>query len=318
MESRLPVPDRETIVQYLAANDLHYQRIELPFGLATPGPDRSETAQQIFPADLGGLSVLDVGCYLGYFCHEARRRNAGRVVGVDVDETRLAHARALARFAGYDITFRRLDIEEEDLDGTFDIVLLLNVIHHARRPMDLLAKVARSTARQLVLEVPSVSDGPMRQYLRRHFRLRRRQVARLERLPVIGVGRDGALDGRSEQSFFFTPEAIRSVLLEHRRLFARVDVLPTARRGRFVAVAHRRRIGELVILAGPSGAGKTHLGARVLSGADPVLARRLGLTRQWLHARELAFEHPATGAELRIVSPFPADLQHALDLLRDE
>jgi 23S rRNA pseudouridine1911/1915/1917 synthase len=53
-------------------------------------------------------------------------------------------------------------------------------------------------------------------------------------------------------------------------------------------------------------------------GADPVLAKRLGLNRQWLHARELAFEHPATGAELRIVSPYPADLQHALDVLRDE
>ena len=53
-------------------------------------------------------------------------------------------------------------------------------------------------------------------------------------------------------------------------------------------------------------------------GADPVLAKRLGLTRQWLHARELAFEHPSTGAELRVSSPFPPDLQHALDLLRVE
>jgi 23S rRNA pseudouridine1911/1915/1917 synthase len=53
-------------------------------------------------------------------------------------------------------------------------------------------------------------------------------------------------------------------------------------------------------------------------GADPVLAQRLGLTRQWLHARELAFEHPASGMELRVVSPFPADLQRALDLLRAE
>ena len=53
-------------------------------------------------------------------------------------------------------------------------------------------------------------------------------------------------------------------------------------------------------------------------GADPVLAKRLGLTRQWLHARELAFAHPATGEELRVSSPYPADLQHALDLLRDE
>jgi len=53
-------------------------------------------------------------------------------------------------------------------------------------------------------------------------------------------------------------------------------------------------------------------------GADPVLAKRLGLTRQWLHARELAFAHPATGEELRVTSPYPPDLQHALDLLRDE
>jgi 23S rRNA pseudouridine1911/1915/1917 synthase len=53
-------------------------------------------------------------------------------------------------------------------------------------------------------------------------------------------------------------------------------------------------------------------------GADPVLAKRLGLTRQWLHARELAFAHPATGEPVRVNSPFPADLQHALDLLRAE
>jgi 23S rRNA pseudouridine1911/1915/1917 synthase len=53
-------------------------------------------------------------------------------------------------------------------------------------------------------------------------------------------------------------------------------------------------------------------------GGDPVLAKRLGLTRQWLHARALAFEHPSTGAELRVVSPFPADLQHALDVLHRE
>jgi len=51
-------------------------------------------------------------------------------------------------------------------------------------------------------------------------------------------------------------------------------------------------------------------------GADPVLAKRLGLTRQWLHARELAFEHPSTGEQVRFVSPLPADLQRALDVLR--
>jgi 23S rRNA pseudouridine1911/1915/1917 synthase len=51
-------------------------------------------------------------------------------------------------------------------------------------------------------------------------------------------------------------------------------------------------------------------------GADPVLAARLGLQRQWLHARELAFQHPSTGEEVSFVSDYPEDLAHALEVLR--
>jgi 23S rRNA pseudouridine1911/1915/1917 synthase len=52
-------------------------------------------------------------------------------------------------------------------------------------------------------------------------------------------------------------------------------------------------------------------------GADPVLARRLGLTRQWLHAVRLGFEHPDTGKYVEYESTYPDDLQHALDVIRD-
>jgi 23S rRNA pseudouridine1911/1915/1917 synthase len=51
-------------------------------------------------------------------------------------------------------------------------------------------------------------------------------------------------------------------------------------------------------------------------GADPTLAKKLGLERQWLHARSLAFTHPGDGRRIEITSPYPADLQHALDVLR--
>ena len=53
-------------------------------------------------------------------------------------------------------------------------------------------------------------------------------------------------------------------------------------------------------------------------GADPVLARRVGLERQWLHAVGLGFEHPRTGEYVEYTSPYPDDLQSALDTLRDE
>ncbi len=52
-------------------------------------------------------------------------------------------------------------------------------------------------------------------------------------------------------------------------------------------------------------------------GADPVLARRLGLGRQWLHAARLGFTHPATGRLVEFRSPYPADLGHALAVIRD-
>lgn len=51
-------------------------------------------------------------------------------------------------------------------------------------------------------------------------------------------------------------------------------------------------------------------------GADPKLSKRLGLERQWLHARALGFAHPADGHWVEFTSPYPADLQHALDMLR--
>ncbi len=52
-------------------------------------------------------------------------------------------------------------------------------------------------------------------------------------------------------------------------------------------------------------------------GADPTLAKRVGLERQWLHAVRLGFEHPGTGAQVEYESTYPDDLQHALDVVRD-
>jgi 23S rRNA pseudouridine1911/1915/1917 synthase len=56
----------------------------------------------------------------------------------------------------------------------------------------------------------------------------------------------------------------------------------------------------------------------LLYGADPVLAARLGLTRQWLHAVQLTFAHPADGREVTFTSNYPPDLARALDILRAE
>ncbi|MFT4775101.1 MAG: 23S rRNA pseudouridine1911/1915/1917 synthase [Pontimonas sp.] len=53
-----------------------------------------------------------------------------------------------------------------------------------------------------------------------------------------------------------------------------------------------------------------------LYGADPTLAERLGVTRQWLHASELEFTHPVTGKHVQVTCDFPSDLQVALERLK--
>ncbi|WBM80159.1 RluA family pseudouridine synthase [Cryobacterium breve] len=52
-------------------------------------------------------------------------------------------------------------------------------------------------------------------------------------------------------------------------------------------------------------------------GADPSITARLGLTRQWLIAKQLAFVHPESREWVTFSAEYPADLEHALTVLRD-
>ncbi len=51
-------------------------------------------------------------------------------------------------------------------------------------------------------------------------------------------------------------------------------------------------------------------------GADPGLSKRVGLTRQWLHALRLGFDHPSGGERIIVTSEYPQDLATALERLR--
>ncbi len=112
-----------------------------------------------------------------------------------------------------------------------------------------------------------------------------------------GDGRFAVIsDGRPSVTHYDTMEAFRAASL--------VDVdLETGR-------THQIRVHMAAI--------RHPVAGDLLYGADPVLAARLGLTRQWLHAVSLAFAHPADGRPVKFTSPYPPDLAHALALLRAE
>ncbi|MBA2551217.1 MAG: RluA family pseudouridine synthase [Nocardioidaceae bacterium] len=52
-------------------------------------------------------------------------------------------------------------------------------------------------------------------------------------------------------------------------------------------------------------------------GADPTLAQRVGLNRQWLHAMRLGFEHPTSRSPVEFTSTYPDDLAAALEAVRE-
>lgn len=95
-----------------------------------------EGFKHVLPDDLEGASVLDVGCNAGFYSIEMKRRNAGRVLGIDTDRRYLDQAEFSAERAGFDIEFRQMSVyEAADLGEKFDLVLFMGVLYHLRYPL---------------------------------------------------------------------------------------------------------------------------------------------------------------------------------------
>jgi SAM-dependent methyltransferase len=256
----------------VGSRDSRYQNVELPGGGSTGGRDRSPTARAILPADLGGKSVLDVGCRVGYFCFEAVRRGAKRVVGLDHNAGALASASELAARLGMDVEFRLVDANHELPDERFDYVLALNILHHLRDPIGVLERLSAITRERLVLEIAGFGRND-----RRNAGISWPIAALLARLPAIYAAPTGLRGRRGVPRFYLSEPALRNLLLRHQRTFARVDTMRSPLKRRYLAVAHKRRIGDLVVVAGPLGAGQGALIERLRRGELSGLAEQIGL-----------------------------------------
>lgn len=95
------------------------------------------------PKDMSGKSFLDIGCNEGFFCLEAVKRGASRVVGVDIDAKVLERARNRAE--GKPITYKQSTWWELPKEK-FDIILMSSALHYEPRPRELVAEIAKRLA----------------------------------------------------------------------------------------------------------------------------------------------------------------------------
>ena len=106
---------------------------------------------------LPAVKVADLGCGEGYLTIEAARW-ASRVIAVDRSEVVLSRARALARRRRMsNVIWKKGELEKLPIrDGTVDVAMLSQALHHAQNPARAVAEAARITVaggRVLVLDL---------------------------------------------------------------------------------------------------------------------------------------------------------------------
>jgi SAM-dependent methyltransferase len=76
--------------------------------------------------DFESASVLDIGCGTGFYAGILQELGVRKYIGVDITDVLFPELRE--RFPGFE--FLRQDVTEEQLDGEFDLILMIDVIEH--------------------------------------------------------------------------------------------------------------------------------------------------------------------------------------------
>jgi SAM-dependent methyltransferase len=257
--------------EMLATNSFTYQNVPLPHGLSTGGECRSKTAELIFPDDMSGRSMIDVGCMYGYFCFAAEDRGATDCLGLDIDRENVRKSRILGDCKGSSSRFEHFDLEHDDIPDQHDYVLCLNLLHHLRNPIAALDKLIDATREKLILEVASFAPRD-----RKKNRVSFLMSWFLSGLPILYTACDYKKAHSITQTFYITKNAMKAMLLVHRASIASVELIDSGHRGRYIVIAEKRRIGHLFIVAGLQASGKSTLIGELTERRSTALAQQLG------------------------------------------
>ena len=224
---------KEQIEKIISEHRFEYQKISLPYNLSTPGSERDSDLDKILGGIIEGKSVLDIGSAYGYFCFEAEKRGASYVCGTELKEHRFKGAELLKDIKGSSVDFLNFNILEKPINKEFDVVLLLNVIHHLEYPIYFLKILSELCNDRLVIEFPTTNDTifnrksdngfsvKLTRLLKRTLRINLNNKPKndLSSLPLIGV----SLMKEKGQTFVFNESALERILIQNSKLFKRVE-----------------------------------------------------------------------------------------------
>jgi tRNA (mo5U34)-methyltransferase len=144
-------------------------------GLYTHGVARDHRYRvPALPEDFGGISVLDLGTFDGFYAFLAEARGAGRVVAVDNEQYReWVSSRwgveleggegfaAIRELLDSEVDYQRIDaFDLDELGETFDFILCFGILHRVENPLGLLKIIRRRLAAggRVLLETHGAPD----------------------------------------------------------------------------------------------------------------------------------------------------------------
>jgi tRNA (mo5U34)-methyltransferase len=138
------------------------------------------------PADLRGVTVLDIGCNAGFYSIEMKRRGADRVLGIDFDETYLEQARFAAELCGVDIELRMLSVYDvAELGERFDLVLFMGVLYHLRHPLLALDLIHEHVTKDLFVFQSLQRGSPEVETLQENYPFQEQEIFEREGFPRL-------------------------------------------------------------------------------------------------------------------------------------
>jgi len=247
------------IEAYLTSENLAYQKIDLPFGYSTPGHPRRQIKDLMLSENIEGRSVLDIGSFLGQMCVTALQNGAERAVGLELNRDRIRQAGIISEILQLSPQpeYRRQDIEDTKLQEDFDIILLLNILHHLRDPIGVLRRLTRRVRHRMIIEAASLNRSDSKKL----------KLGHLSRFlfsghPAVYVG--PCHPKELSQTYFFTEQALVDTLSKHLMSFWRIDRYPSEFKGRLILDCKKLRIDRMVLVAGCNSSGKSTFCERVM------------------------------------------------------
>lgn len=140
--------------------DKYYQNIDLKDREFTGYTHSDKSWENISkPFSFTGKSVLDLGCFHGYFSFKAKEDGAREVLGVDRSEQVLKTTRTIRNLKRTNCAFLNYDLEYNFPEKSFDVIMCLNLLHHVKNKDTILDNMFK-WGKELIFEV-DVNDIPI-------------------------------------------------------------------------------------------------------------------------------------------------------------